>query len=176
MICAIDPDGRAPLSSGCNGDSGGPLMVRDATGAWRLVGIVSFGIGCARPGLPTNFAWASSPFLLTWIIRRGNALAEGNPDAQAAALTALSAEGDRVRYTLSEPAEVVFAVQRRVRGTYQTVSTALVQQCVAGENGFPVPHGLRGRPLARGTYRLRATATDAAGNRSAAATTTFRIG
>ena len=25
MLCAIDADGRAPLSSGCNGDSGGPL-------------------------------------------------------------------------------------------------------------------------------------------------------
>ena len=81
-----------------------------------------------------------------------------------------------MRYTLSEPAEVVFAVQRKVHGTFQTLSTALVQQGVAGDNGFPLPHGLRGRPLARGTYRLRATATDAAGNRSAATTTTFRIG
>ena len=83
-----------------------------------------------------------------------------------------------MRYTLSEPAEVVFAVQRKVRGTFQTLSTALVQEGVAGENGFPAaPRAARARPLARGTYRLRATATDAAGNRSAAApTTTFRIG
>lgn len=173
MLCAAPRRGNRDV---CNGDSGGPLLVRDPAGAWRLVGIVSFGIGCARPGLPTNFAWASSPFLLTWIIRRGNALAEGNADLTAPALAGLSAQNNRVRYTLSEPAEVVFAVQQKVRRTYTTLATALVQQGIAGENGFAVPHGLRGRPLPRGIYRLRATATDAAGNRSTAATTTFRIG
>jgi secreted trypsin-like serine protease len=173
MLCAAPRRGHRDV---CNGDSGGPLLVKDAAGTWRLVGIVSFGIGCARPGLPTNFAWASSPFLLTWIIRRGNALAEANADVAAPALGALTALNDRVHYTLSEPAEVVFAVQQKVRKTYTTLATALVQQGIAGENGFAVPHGLRGRPLPRGTYRLRATATDAAGNRSAAATTTFRIG
>ncbi|HWH92299.1 MAG TPA: serine protease [Baekduia sp.] len=172
MLCAAPRRGDRDV---CNGDSGGPLMVRDATGASRLVGIVSFGIGCARPGLPTNFAWASSPFLLTWIIRRGNALAEGNPDTTPVALTELTIQADRLRYALSEPAQVVFAVQRKVRNGYETLSTAIVQQGIAGANGFPVPHGLRGKPLPRGTYRLRATATDAAGNRSAAAATTFRI-
>ena len=35
----------------CQGDSGGPLVVRLA-GAVRLVGDTSFGIGCARPGIP----------------------------------------------------------------------------------------------------------------------------
>ena len=42
MLCAIDADGRAPLSSGCNGDSGGP----EYSGTHRrprLLGVISWG-------------------------------------------------------------------------------------------------------------------------------------
>jgi secreted trypsin-like serine protease len=56
MICAIDPDGRAPLSSGCNGDSGGPLMAGTYE-APRVVGVVSYGgSGCGKDHLPSVFA------------------------------------------------------------------------------------------------------------------------
>jgi secreted trypsin-like serine protease len=54
MLCAIDVDGRATLSSGCKGDSGGPLYA-GTTQAPVLLGIVS----CARCGadrLPLVFA------------------------------------------------------------------------------------------------------------------------
>jgi secreted trypsin-like serine protease len=40
MICAGVPSGER---TSCNGDSGGPLMVRDAAGTWTQVGIVSWG-------------------------------------------------------------------------------------------------------------------------------------
>jgi hypothetical protein len=52
MLCAIDVDGKAPLSSGCNGDSGGPLYTGSA-----LVGVVSFGGSrCGADHLPSVFA------------------------------------------------------------------------------------------------------------------------
>ncbi|XP_043218256.1 phenoloxidase-activating factor 3-like [Amphibalanus amphitrite] len=40
----------------CAGDSGGPLMARDASGAFELVGVISTGIGCGTefPGLYTK--------------------------------------------------------------------------------------------------------------------------
>ncbi len=44
MVCAGYPQGGIDA---CQGDSGGPLVVGDT-----LIGIVSFGEGCARPGKP----------------------------------------------------------------------------------------------------------------------------
>ncbi|XP_066590382.1 chymotrypsinogen A-like [Prorops nasuta] len=48
-LCAGHTDGS---SGSCVGDSGGPLQCRRADGVWRLVGVTSFGSGCARPGFP----------------------------------------------------------------------------------------------------------------------------
>jgi secreted trypsin-like serine protease len=56
MVCAIDIDGRPPLSSGCNGDSGGPLYAATPD-APVLIGIVSWGgAGCGADHLPSVFA------------------------------------------------------------------------------------------------------------------------
>jgi secreted trypsin-like serine protease len=46
-ICA----GRGGVDT-CQGDSGGPMVRKDSTGRWVQVGIVSWGLGCAREGYP----------------------------------------------------------------------------------------------------------------------------
>lgn len=44
----------------CQGDSGGPMFRRDASNAWVQVGIVSWGIGCARPNAPGVYTEVST--------------------------------------------------------------------------------------------------------------------
>jgi len=53
IICAGGNTG----TDACSGDSGGPLFHRD--GEFTLLGVVSFGIGCARPGIPGGYMRAS---------------------------------------------------------------------------------------------------------------------
>ena len=61
MLCAGGEAGK----DGCQGDSGGPLVVEDSsTSQDTLVGVVSWGIGCARAGLPGIYAETSSMYLL----------------------------------------------------------------------------------------------------------------
>jgi hypothetical protein len=80
MLCAIDVDGKAPLSSGCNGDSGGPLYT-GSPAAPAVLGVVSFGGSrCGADHLPSVLAdvahyrsfiadpdpvWAPSPLSAT---------------------------------------------------------------------------------------------------------------
>jgi len=44
----------------CQGDSGGPMFRRDSANAWVQVGIVSWGIGCARPNAPGVYTEVST--------------------------------------------------------------------------------------------------------------------
>jgi hypothetical protein len=67
MICA-GVAGNGTVSGGgvdaCQGDSGGPLVVGDGSGTWRLVGITSWGTGCAEERWA---AWTRVGAYTTWL-------------------------------------------------------------------------------------------------------------
>ena len=49
MVCAGDNNGG---EDSCQGDSGGPLIMTNDDGEYELIGIVSWGYGCAEAGYP----------------------------------------------------------------------------------------------------------------------------
>ncbi|XP_042869613.1 venom serine protease 34-like [Penaeus japonicus] len=70
MICAGVPDGG---KDSCQGDSGGP-MITDENGQYVEIGIVSWGIGCARPRYPGVYARVNNflPWINSYISTSGN--------------------------------------------------------------------------------------------------------
>jgi trypsin len=61
MICAYVPEGG---TDSCQGDSGGPILGVDTVTPYQA-GIVSWGYGCARPGMPGMYTEVS--YFVDWI-------------------------------------------------------------------------------------------------------------
>ena len=62
MMCAAKPG-----ADSCLGDSGGPLFIKGSSvDEDRLVGLVSWGRGCAQPGFPG--VYTNVPFFYDWIV------------------------------------------------------------------------------------------------------------
>ena len=59
---------KAGGKDSCQGDSGGPLITRDARPGWSLIGVVSWGDGCARPDTYGVYAEVSN--YLDWIAQQ----------------------------------------------------------------------------------------------------------
>jgi len=66
MLCAYITGGG---KDSCQGDSGGPALVR-VNDEWLQVGIVSWGIGCARPNYPGVYSRVS--YLYSWVCANTN--------------------------------------------------------------------------------------------------------
>jgi len=69
MICA----GKGGIDS-CQGDSGGPLTWRDPQGKWNVIGVVSWGYGCADSRFPGVYAEVFK--VVDWV--KSNSQAGGN--------------------------------------------------------------------------------------------------
>lgn len=88
------------------------------------------------------------------------------------AISARVARGTRFSYVLSEPAKVVLRIKRV--GAKRAVGQ-LTRAAKSGRNTLKFSGRIGSKPLKPGRYRALITATDAAGNRSAAKRVRFRV-
>ena len=73
LLCVHCPAGYMDGSADtCSGDSGGPLISREGSTSYQsdtLVGLVSWGSGCARPGWPGVYVRVDH--FADWIVQNG---------------------------------------------------------------------------------------------------------
>jgi hypothetical protein len=190
---ALAPDGtwsaRVPLEAGENTIR---ATARDAAGneasATRSVHLDPPHVCCAPPLVRDTLAPVVSALSMT---NRTFAVARG-----ATAISAAAKRGTTVRYRLSEPATVTFAVSRAAKGRrsggrcrkpsrrlrarprctrYVRAGRTLRRTSPAGRSALRFTGRIGRRALRPGRYRMAIVATDAAGNRSRPRRLSFRI-
>jgi secreted trypsin-like serine protease len=141
QICAGYPD---LTKDSCTGDSGGPLLAFDRAGCPYQVGIVSWGIGCARPGRFGIYSRVSHfmPFIRTHVTEPILSIR-----AEEAGAVDLAALQDLIKSALSEidqllvggAAPVALAIQRASDGKSVADGRLRVGQTFTLELRSPAP-------------------------------------
>lgn len=90
MLCAGSPDGVTTTPDACAGDSGGPLLklikpvpsTQDYAdpSLWRIMGVVSWGIGCGEARYPGVYARVGAPDIRSYILSDVPAAMPSVPD------------------------------------------------------------------------------------------------
>jgi secreted trypsin-like serine protease len=165
-------------STFCNGDSGGPHVVQAADGTWRLIGITSFTLFSSDAAgnqwaCQKNYAAVERVAAITdWIIataRSGGATASADTGSQLGDFTAPSLTLKAQKAKAKHAFKVIYTVLDNSKVSAETLIVKKGARTVAvSRTAFGSATGgrysIRIRGLAKGTYQLRLTSRDKAGN------------
>jgi secreted trypsin-like serine protease len=158
MFCAGEQTGT---KDSCSGDSGGPLMVPDPTGAMVLAGTVSWGFGCGYPTQYGVYGRIGDHELYDWITAQvGDApAAPGTPPPVTTAPVAPRLRIGAVRRTATKLKVTVRGTTRRIHARLlrRGVVVAKAARTGSGRLVFKLPRGTTGR------FRLEVSARGVTG-------------
>ncbi|WP_230690030.1 trypsin-like serine protease [Catellatospora paridis] len=132
----------------CQGDSGGPMVKRNASNEWIQIGIVSWGIGCARPQNPG--VYSEVRYFSTDIYNAAVSLG-GAPGG-------VSVTGPGNQSTVVGTAVTLNSTASGGTSPYSWSASGLP----AGTSINSSTGQITGTPSAAGTYTVTVTATDSA--------------
>jgi secreted trypsin-like serine protease len=148
MICA-GGENMAPTGNPdtCQGDSGGPLAIdTDPTAAelYKLIGVVNFGNGCGRAGVPGAYAWMQSSILRPFI---ENADPPAPPPAPLSNPTVSGTPRVGQTLTCNAPAPAGSQVTRYIWSVFNPTDRTFTIVAIRPGAAFAVPAALQGALL-----------------------------
>jgi secreted trypsin-like serine protease len=170
MVCAGYPKGGV---DSCYGDSGGPLFAQTSTGAHRVVGVTSWGNGCAEKDSPGVYARVADTKLRTWVASEvpAGVARDSSPVEGPAATSDPPAEADTTapETTLrrAKPRLIRAATTRRkgiYRVRFRSSEADSTFECKLDGRGWRRCTSPRRVKVAAGRHKLRVRATDSVGN------------
>ena len=168
VTTAADPDPGDTLTFAWAFDDGGTAAGAEVTHPFAAPGTHT---GTVTATDPTGLT-ATATVSVTVVARQPAAVKDRTPPR----ITRLALHGHRISFTLSEPAKLTLTFARRAGRHYKRLHGSIShKETRAGRHTLHFSGRLGRHKLTHGRYRLSVTATDAAGNRSKAATAKFTI-